>query len=304
MTEVVQTAAFAAFLMSALRLATPLTFAALGGYCSERSGTINIALEGMMLLGAFAAAVVAHHTHSAVFGVLAGVGGGLIAAALHALLCIQLGANQIISGLAVNLIAAGIPPVVSKALYEMSGGTPMLRLSERVGAVVGTSPLMLAAFFSAIGLWFIHRFTKFGQYLRFAGEHPEALLSQGVSVRRVRWAGVLLSGILCGLGGAYLSIDHSGGFARNMTAGRGFIALAALIIGRWHPVGATLAALVFGAIEASQILLQGLTLPDGQSVPVQWVQALPYIATIIILAGLVGGRWGRSRPPKALGNSL
>jgi simple sugar transport system permease protein len=120
----------------------------------------------------------------------------------------------------------------------------------------------------------------------------------------VRWTGVLLAGALCGLAGAYLSIDHGGGFARNMTAGRGYIALAALIIGRWTPVGAAIAAVTFGSIEASQILLQGVSLGEGHTVPVQWIQMIPYIATLAILAGLVGGRFGRSRPPLALGNSF
>jgi simple sugar transport system permease protein len=152
--------------------------------------------------------------------------------------------------------------------------------------------------------WFVHRNTRLGQYLRFSGEHPEALQSQGVSVTRVRWTGVLLAGVLCGIAGAYLSIDHGSGFARNMTAGRGYIALAALIIGCWTPLGAVLAALAFGAIEASQILLQGTTLWGGHTVPVQWIQMLPYIATLIILAGAAGGRLIHARAPKALGRAI
>ena len=293
--------AFLAFLHTALRLSTPLGYGALGGYCSERSGTINIALEGLMLMGAFTAAVIAHQTHNPWLGVGAGVLGAMALASLHAFLCVGLGADQIISGLAVNLLAAGIPPVVSKALYDMSSGTPMLENKERVGEIFGTSPLMLGMFVALGLIYLIHTRTRLGQYLRFAGEHPEALQSQGIHVKRIRWAGVLLSGALCGLAGAYLSIDHGAGFTRNMTAGRGFIALAALIIGSWTPLGAFIAALVFGAIESSQILLQGVTLPSGQTVPVQWIQMLPYIATLFILAGLVGSRFGRSRPPKELG---
>lgn len=299
-----ETGAFLAFILTALRLSTPLSFAALGGYCSERSGTVNIALEGMMLMGAFTAAVIADQTHSPWLGMLGGIGGALSMATLHGLLCITLRSDQIISGMAVNLIAVGLPPVLSKALYDMSGGTPLLDLNERIPNVFGVSPLALSALVAAVVLFIVHRQTRIGQYLRFAGEHPDALQSQGVSVLKVRWLGVLASGVLCGLGGAYLSIDHSGGFARNMTAGRGFIALAALIIGRWHPVGAAVAALVFGCIEATQILLQGTALPNGQTVPVQWIQMLPYIATLVILAGVVGGRWGRSRPPRALGQSF
>jgi simple sugar transport system permease protein len=166
------------------------------------------------------------------------------------------------------------------------------------------SPLVPGAFVAAALLIVVHRNTRFGQHLRFAGEHPEALTSQGVSVRRVRWLGVLLAGVLCGLAGAYLSVAHGSGFARNMTAGRGYIALAALIIGCWTPLGALLAALAFGAIDATQILLQGATFANGQAVPVQWIQMLPYIATLVILAGAAGGRLIRARPPKALGTPL
>ncbi|MBI3542406.1 MAG: ABC transporter permease [Deltaproteobacteria bacterium] len=300
--------AFVSFILTALRLSTPLSYAALGGYCSERSGTINIALEGMMLMGSFTAAVVAQKTHCAAYGVLAGIGGGMALAALHGFLCITLRSDQIISGMAVNFLAMGLPPVISKALYDMSGGTPMLQTSERVASWFGVSPLVAGAFVAAALLIFIHRSSRLGQYLRFAGEHPDALQSQGVSVRRVRWLGVLLAGVLCGLAGSYLSIDHGGGFARNMTAGRGYIALAALIIGCWTPHGALIAALAFGLIDASQILLQGTTLPfglfGGQTVPVQWIQMLPYIATLAILAGAAGGKTSRrfrARPPKALG---
>lgn len=291
------------FLMTALRLSTPLSLASLGGYCSERSGTINLALEGMMLMGAFTAAVIAHHTHSAAWGVVAGLGGGMSLALLHGLLCIELGADQIISGMAVNFLAAGLPPVISKALYEMSGGTPMLAQSERVQPWLGVSPFVYGVFVAAAALMAAHRYTRLGQYIRFAGEHPESLQSQGVSVKRIRWIGVLLAGALCGLSGAYLSIDHGGGFARNMTAGRGYIALAALIIGCWTPLGALLASLVFGLIEASQILLQGVSIGAEHTVPVQWIQMLPYIGTLAILGGIGGGRLIRARPPKALGRA-
>lgn len=289
-----------AFLATALRLSTPLTLASLGGYCSERSGTVNIGLEGMMLIGAFAAAAAADATHSAWIGVGAGLFAALLLASLHAYLCVNLKADQIISGMAVNFLAAGLPPVVSKALYEMSGGTPMLdEPGERIAQVSGISPMVGLAFLMVAIFAVIHRSTRLGQYLRFAGEQPEALKSQGISVKRVRWMGILLSGALCGLAGAYLSIDHGGGFSRNMTAGRGFIALAALIIGRWTPLGAWIATLAFGVIEATQILLQGVSLPGGQTVPVQWIQMLPYVATLAILAGALGR--GRMRVPKSLG---
>lgn len=296
--------AVVAFFSSALRLGTPLSYAALGGYCSERSGTINIALEGLMLMGAFTAAAVAHVTHNPWLGVLGGAAGAMCLAAVHGLLCIRFGADQIISGIAVNLLAAGVPPVACKAFFGSAGGTPLLAEADQVPSLLGVSPLGTGAFLACAAFILIHRQTRLGQYLRFAGEHPEALESQGVDVARVRWQGVLLSGLLCGLAGAYLSIDHGSGFARNMTSGRGFIALAALILGRWTPGGAFASALVFGAIESCQILMQGLKLPNGQSVPVQWIQMLPYAATLLILASAVGGRFGRARAPRALGVPL
>ncbi len=291
-------------LYSAIRMATPLTFASLGGYCSERSGVINIALEGMMLMGAFTAAAVASATHSPFYGILGGIAGAVLIASVHSILCINLKGDQIISGIAVNLLAAGVPPVLCKAFYGQSGGTPMLEASERVKEWGSISPLIYLAIALAIYLQFIHQRTRFGQYLRFSGEHPESLKTQGVSVKMVRWKGVLLSGLFCGLAGTYLSIDHGSGFNRGMTAGRGYIALAALIIGNWTPFRAFLAALVFGFIESSQILLQGLKFSNGVPVPVQWIQMVPYIATLIILAGLFGKKIGRSRPPKALGTPL
>lgn len=302
MTEAAQSGALLAFVLTALRLATPLAYAALGGYASERSGTVNIALEGMMLIGAFTGAVAAHHTHSPLIGIAAAIAGATLLASLHAFLCITLGADQIISGVSVNLLAAGIPPVACKVLYDMSSGTPSLQSAERVPHLVGSlSPFVFGAGLLAVFFWALHRHTKLGQYIRFAGEHPGALASQGVSVARVRWIGVLISGALCGMAGAYLAIDHSGVFTRGMTAGRGYIALAALIIGRWTPLGAVVAALVFGVIEATQILLQGVTMPGGQVVSVQWIQMLPYVATLAILAGAVGGRLGKARAPSALG---
>lgn len=291
-------------ILASLRLATPLAYAALGGYFSERAGVINIGLEGMMLIGAFASAAVAHGSHNPLLGLAAGVAAAMLLAALHALLSIVLGADQIISGIAVNLLALGVPPVVCKVLYGMTGGTPSLEIRDRIPVLFGASPLVWGIFAAALALMFVHRRARFGQYVRFAGEHPKALESQGISARRVRWMAVLLSGALCGIAGAYLAIDHGGGFSRGMTAGRGFIALAALIVGRWTPGGAFLAALVFGAIETSQILLQGIHFPGGQAVPVQWIQMIPYLATLVILAGFFGSRLGRSRPPRALGMPL
>lgn len=285
-------------LFSSLRLATPLIFASLGGYVSERSGTINIALEGLSLLGAFFAAVGAHAFHNPWIGLLCGVLASILFASLHGTLSINLGANQIISGLSINFLGLGIPPLLAKAFFDYSGGTPQLSAQECIPKIFDCSPLVGFAFISAIGMMIIHRHHRWGQYLRFAGENPDALQSQGISVKVVRWQGMVVSGFFCGLAGAFLSIDHGTAFSRNMTAGRGFIALAALIVGRWTPGGALLASLAFGAIESSQILLQGITLPSGSPIPVQWIQIIPYAMTLLVLAA----RSSREQlAPKALG---
>ncbi|MEW6056144.1 MAG: ABC transporter permease [Bdellovibrionota bacterium] len=295
---------FLVILLSAIRLGTPLCLAALGGYCSERTGTVNIALEGMMLIGAFSAAAVALATQSAFAGIAAGVASAMLLSALHGLLCVKLKGEHIISGLAVNLLAAGLCPVIGKAFFGVSSGTPSLSQNMRVASFGGVSHLILLCFACAALVTLFHYKTRLGQYFRFAGEHPKALLSQGISVNKVRWTGVLLSGFFCGLAGAYLSIDHSSGFSRNMTAGRGFIALAALIVGRWNPLGAAAAAFLFGLVEASQIFLQGFQLPDGTNLPVQWIQIIPYAATLVLLAGFFGSKNRRIQPPRALGVAL
>lgn len=275
-----------AFLLTTLRLATPLLYGSLGGYCSERSGTINIALEGLLLIGAFAAAAAAFATHNPWLAILIAVLAATLLACLHGFLCIEVGSDQIISGMAINFLSIGMTPVFCKSLYDMSGGSPLLTANDRLPSVLGTSPLLLFALVLILLFWLVHRSTKLGQYLRFAGENALALETQGISVRKIRWYGVLFSGALCGLGGAYLSIDHGGGFARNMVAGRGYIALAALIIGRWTPGGALIASLSLGAVEAIQVLLQGMKLPGGEPLPVQWIQVIPYTATLLVLAKL------------------
>lgn len=279
-------------LASTFRVSTPLVFAALGGMVSERAGVINIALEGFMLLGAFAAAAGTLATHSPWTGLLAAVLCGGAAAALYAFCVIQLRANQIVAGTAVNMLALGATPLACKVLYDVTGSTPALPLAERLQ----TTPVVLC-WVVVVFLWFIMRWTRAGLRLQFAGESPEALDTAGVQVNRMRFWAVVISGGLAALGGACLSISLSSGFSRNMTAGRGFIALAALISGKWKPVAAATACLIFGLAEAVQMRLQGVALWGGAPIPVQLIQALPYVATILVLAGFVG----RSRPPKALG---
>jgi len=282
-------------LSSTLRVSTPLIFAALGGMCSERAGVINIALEGLMLIGALGAAVGTLATHSPWLGAAGGMAAAVALAAVYALFVIRLRANQIVAGTAINMLALGLTPFLCKILYDATGSTPMIPLDERFES----APLYLA--WGLVGLcWFALKHTRAGLCVSFAGEHPEALDAAGIRVNRVRWAAVLLSGALAGMGGASLSIFLSSSFSRDMTAGRGFMALAALIFGKWKPVPAALACLLFGFADAAQVRLQGIVLWGSQPVPLQFVQVLPYVVTILVLAGFVG----RSRPPKALGTAF
>ena len=278
-------------LASTLRVSTPLVFASLGGLCSERSGVINIALEGMMLAGALGAAVGTLATHSPWLGSLCGMAAGLVLAAIYGFFVIKLRADQIIAGTAINMLALGTTPFLCKVLYDVTGSTPMIPADQRF-----RSAPTIAAWLVVVLLWAFLARTRGGLRLGFAGENPEALQTAGISVIRVRWIAVLASGALAGLGGVALSLQLSSSFSRSMTGGRGFIALAALIFGKWKPVPAALACLLFGFAEAVQMRLQGVSIGTLGTVPVQFIQILPYVVTILVLAGFVG----RSRAPKAL----
>ena len=282
-------------LASTLRVSTPLLFAALGGMFSERSGVINIALEGMMLAGAFGAAVGTLATHSPWLGSGFGIGAGIALAGVYGFFAIRLRANQIIAGTAINMLALGITPFLCKVLFDVTGSTPAIPFLDRFQS----APIWLAWLLVAVCYLWLH-YTRWGLWLSFAGENPEALNAAGIGVNRVRWFAVLASGALAGMGGASLSIFLSSSFSRNMTAGRGFMALAALIFGKWKPVPVGLACLLFGFAEAVQIRLQGVVLWGGDPVPVQFIQILPYVVTMLVLAGFVG----TARPPKALGVSF
>jgi general nucleoside transport system permease protein len=279
-------------LSSTLRVSTPLIFAALGGMFSERSGVINIALEGMMLVGAFGAAVGTLATHSPWLGSACGVGAGTLLALVYGLFVIRLRSNQIVAGTAINMLALGLTPFLCKLQYDVTGQTPAIPIEERFQS----APLYLS-WLLVVGCWLWLKYTRQGLWLSFAGEHPEALDAAGIRVNRVRWAAVLVSGALAGMGGASLSVFLSSSFARNMTAGRGFMALAALIFGKWRPVPTAVACLLFGFAEAVQIRLQGVVLWGKDPIPVQFIQIFPYLVTLLVLAGFVG----RSRAPKALG---
>ncbi|HEX8069656.1 MAG TPA: ABC transporter permease [Pyrinomonadaceae bacterium] len=272
---------------STIRTATPLLLAALGGLYSERAGVINIALEGLMLAGGFTAAAVTHYTHSPWIGLAAGVAAGVAVAAVHAVVCVSFKADQVVSGMAINILMIGVPALLSGALFASTGATPQVPKGE----LLPYAPVVLA--FALVPVtWYVLYRTPLGLRLRAVGENPEAADAAGVPVARIRYTGVLLSGALAAIGGAYLSIGQSSLFTRNMTAGRGFIALAALIFGKWRPVQTLLACLLFGFAEALAIQMQGVV-----RVPVQFIQIVPYVLTMIVLAGFIG----LSRAPRALG---
>ena len=291
---------------STIRLSTPLILAALGGLYSERGGVINIALEGIMLAGAFTAASVTVFSHNPWIGVLAAMAAGTLVALIHGLATIKYRADQVVSGTAINILFLGVPALLSGALFDSTGATPQLPreqvlpdftvfASERsplLASVFNQKPLVYLALLAVPATWYLLRKTRFGLRLRAVGENPEAADTAGVSVIKMRFTGVLISGALAALGGAYLSIGQNSLFTRNMTAGRGFIALAALIFGKWDPVGAFLACVLFGFAEAVAIRMQGTV-----NIPNQFIQLIPYVLTMVVLAGLIR----RATPPRSLG---
>ncbi len=288
-----------ALFFSAIRLATPLIFAALGGLFSERSGIINIALEGLMLAGAFTAAVVTYELNNPYIGLLSGMVAGGILALVYAVAVIKFEADQVVAGVAINFLMLGVPHLVSGAIYDSSGSTPQIAkeflLPEYFNRISFSS---IIAFALVPVCWYVLYKTPFGLRLRAVGENPEAADAAGVPVIRLRYTAVVISGLLAAAGGAYLSIGQSSLFTRAMTAGRGFIALAALILAKWRPVPVMISCLFFGFMEALTIQIQGaIKLPSGEDIPVQFIQMIPYVLTMIVLAGLVG----LSRAPKALG---
>lgn len=283
-----------ALLFATLRLATPLIFAAMGGMMSERSGVVNVALESFMLVGAFVGAVAGSYAGHAWIGWIAALIAGLLIGALYALFVIELRADQIITGMAFNLLVMGTIPFLTKILFNSTGSTPALPAEIRFTF----EPLVMAILLVVILTWWLRK-TRSGLWLLFAGEHPEALMASGVSVRKVRWVAVTLSGGFAAWGGASLSLFLASSYSPLMTGGRGFMALAALIFGKWKPLPAFAACLLFAFADAVQIRLQGMQI-GGVEVPVQFVQILPYIFTIVALAGFIGA----SRPPKALGKEL
>lgn len=285
-----------AFLAQTLRIAIPYLFAASGGVVSERSGLIALGLEGYMLGGAFCGAVASYYSGSPWIGLLGAVAGGVAIALLYAVTAIRFRADQVVVGIAINLLVIGATRFFLRLFFHSSANSPRVQGfgGEQVGTGIGalvTNPLIWLGLLTIVLVaWLLYR-TPFGLRLRAAGEHPAAAISVGVPVNRVRYLSAALAGGLAALGGAYLALDQHQ-FSAEMTAGRGFIALAATIFGRWDPVRAALACLLFAAAETLQIQLQGM-----QAIPSQFVEMIPFALTIIALAGVVG----RAVPPAALG---
>ena len=302
-----------------LRVAAPLILAALGGLFSERAGVVNIALEGKMLGAAFAAAATAVVTGSAWLGLLAGVGAAVALSMTHALASVTYAGNQMVSGMAINVIALGLTALLSTAWFKEGGRTPMLPETARFrpivlpfadaiagvpvvgpiyGVVLSNHTVLVYVTAAAIPLvaWLVAR-TRFGLRLRAVGQNPSAVDTAGVSVAGMRYAGLALTGLMTGIAGTYLSLAQGAGFIQDMTAGKGFLALAALIFGKWRAWPTCAACLLFAFTDAAQIRLQGVALPLVGVVPVQAIQALPYVLTVLLLAGFVG----RATAPKAIG---
>jgi len=306
-------------LAATLRLSTPLILCAMAGLLSERSGIVDIGLEGKMLAAAFAAASVAVVTSSAWLALIAGILTATAFALIHGYACITQRGNQVVSGVAINLLASGLTIVLGSYWFQQGGQTPMLtnlgrfRPIELPGVglvsevpilgpiyrdlVSGHNLLVYLALLSVPAThWLVNR-TRFGLRLRAVGENPQAVDTAGISVAWLRYRAVLLCGLLTGIAGTYVSIAANAGFSRDMTAGQGFIALAAMIFGKWRPYPALGACLLFGLLDAVSIRLQGVKLAGIGEVPVQLIQALPYALTVLLLAGFIG----KAVAPKASG---
>lgn len=302
-----------------MRVSAPLILAALAGLFSERSGIVDISLEGKMLAGAFAAAAIAAISGSAWLGLLAAIATSIILALLHGFACITHRGNQVVSGVAINILAAGLTMVLGLHWFKEGGQTPRLDNEARFlsldlpGAqavadipylgsfyeelISGHNILVYLAFLMVpLTYWVVYK-TRFGLRLRAVGENPNAVDTAGISVVKIRYMAVICCGVLCGIAGAYISTAHNAQFIRDMTAGQGFIALAALIFGKWRPLSVMFACLLFGFLDALAVRLQGVAVPGIGEIPVQFIEALPYLLTVILLAGFIG----KAVAPKASG---
>ena len=302
-----------------LRVATPLILCAMAGLFSERSGIIDISLEGKMLMAAFAAGTLAALTGSAIAGLAGAILVSVMFSLIHGFACITHKGNQVISGLAINILASGLTVTLGIAIFAKGGQTPMLSrearfssielpFAEAAGAIPFIGPIYkeiisghnILVWCALIAVWltgFVIFKTAFGLRLRAVGEKPEAVDTAGISVSGLRYRAVIIAGILCGIAGAYLSIAHGSGFVREMTAGKGYIALAALIFGNWRPVPALAACLMFGFLDAVAARLQGVEVPVIGQIPTDLILVLPYVLTVVLLAGFIG----KATPPRAIG---
>ena len=311
-------ASFLQILDSTVRLATPLLLCCLAGLFSERAGVFDIGLEGKMLVAAFMSASVSYLTGNVWLGTLAGIGAALVFAAIHGLASITFRGNQLISGVAINFLASGLTVVLGSSWFGLGGRTPELAGPARFAEIalpfaeqVKDVPVIGPIYYDLISghsilvyvalalvpasAWLLYR-TRFGLRLRAVGENPAAVDTAGVSVVGIRFAAVAITGVLCGLAGAYLAMGLAAGFGKEMTAGRGYIALAALIFAKWRPWYALMACALFGLLDAVAIRFQSIDV-GVFVIPVQFTQALPYILTVVILAGFVG----KAIPPRAGG---
>ncbi|KAB2886685.1 MAG: ABC transporter permease [Albidovulum sp.] len=306
---------------STLRLATPLLLACLAGLYSERSGVFDIGLEGKMLAAAMCTGAVAALTGNVWLGLLAGIAGSLVFAAIHGLASITFRGNQLISGVALNFVASGITVLAAQSLFRQGGRTPPLTGNGRFNPIelpfadaIGQVPLVgpfyrevlsghgalvyVALLAVPVTWWALYR-TRFGLRLRAVGENPASVDTAGISVVRLRYTAVMITGVLCGIAGAYMAAGLQAGFGKEMTAGRGYIALAALIFAKWRPWYALMATLLFGFFQALALRPDVIKKTVGFDVPVPMLDALPYILTVIVLAGFVG----RAIPPRAGGEA-
>ncbi|MBO6826159.1 MAG: ABC transporter permease [Sneathiella sp.] len=310
---------FVLLMDATLRVATPLVLAAMAGMFSERSGIVDIGLEGKMLGAAFAAAAVAYVTGSAWLGLLGGIAVSMALSGLHAYACVTHNGNQVVSGMAINIVVAGLTPTLAFAWFRQGGQTPALTGDDRFSSLtlpfaeaVRDIPVIgytyaelisghnilvyIAAAAVPICAYILYR-TRFGLRVRAVGENPHAVDTAGIVVSHLRYQALMVTGFLCGIAGSYLSTAHGAAFIRDMTAGKGYLALAALIFGKWRPVPTMFACLLFAFTDALQARLQGVDLPLVGAIPVQFIQALPYVLTVLLLAGFVG----KAIPPKAIG---
>ena len=311
---------FFSLLDSTLRVATPLILAAMAGMFSERSGVVDISLEGKMLVAAFAAAAAAFTTQNPWIGMACGIAASVAMAMIHAFVSVTYNGNQLISGMALNTVASGITPVLGLAWFQQGGNTPQLPDEGRFHEIVlpfahelrdvpllgqlyskllsGHSILVYLTLFLIVPLvtWVLYK-SRFGLRLRAVGENPHAADTAGISVAKVRYTALFWGGVLCGIAGTYLSVYQTGSFIKEMTAGKGFLALAALIFGKWKPLPAVLGRLVFAFADAIQIRLEGVALPGIGQIPSQAIAVIPYVLTVLLLAGFVG----RAVAPKAIG---